>query len=169
MKKGFTIIEIMIVIIIISVLLTVTMQFWSKRIDDLGYQAGKEQFLSAYDTLYSQAMTSNYREGIRYDLLRIAISSGTNPLSYVYDSWAFQTVRIATPMQISGLQMDANAIDEVYLHITPYTLWCELSSNTHDTLITWSTISFDLMVKWQKQYCFSIKNDTCKLIEQKCE
>jgi len=167
MRKGFTLIEIMIVIVIISVLMTITMRFWSNRIDDLGYQAGKEQFLSAYDMLYSQATTSNYHEGIRYDILYITLNSGENALSYAYDSGDYQKVHISTPMIISWLQVDENTINDVNLTLHPYTLWCWISSNEGNEIYT--GISFGLIIKWQKQYCFSIKNDTCKLIEQKCD
>ena len=169
MRKGFTLIEILIVIIIIGVLMTVTMQFWSKRIDDLGYQAGREQFLSAYDKLYSQAMTSNYHEGIRYDILHITLSSGENALSYAYDSGDYQNVSISTPAVISWLRADGNIVNDVNLNLQPYTLWCWIVSNDGDEIHTWSVVKFGLIVKSQKQYCFSIKNDTCKLIEQKCE
>jgi prepilin-type N-terminal cleavage/methylation domain-containing protein len=168
MKRGFTLIEIMIVIAIIAILMTVTMQFWSKRIDDLGNQAGKEQFITAYEKLYSQATTSNYHEGVRYDMLHIALRSGANPLSYAYDSEMYQSVNISTPLAISWLQTDTNIVDEVNLDIQPYTLWCGITSSSNDEIFTWSIVSFNLVVKWQKQYCFTIKNDTCKLIEIKC-
>jgi len=145
------------------------MQFWSKRIDDLWYQTGKEQFIIAYEKLYSQAMTSNYHEGARYDILHITLSSGENTLSYAYDSDDYQKINISAPVVISWLQADGNIINDVNLDLQPYTLWCWIVSNDGDEIHTWSMVSFGLIVKSQKQYCFSIKNDTCKLIEQKCE
>lgn len=169
MRKGFTLIEITIVIIIIGILMTITMQFWSKRIDDLGNQAGKEQFINAYDILYSQTTTSNYHEWTRYDMLHISLSTWNNPLSYAYDGGMYTYMNITTPVAISWLQMDGDNVNEVSLDIQPYTLWCGIIGTLDNEPSTWSTVTFDLIVKEQKTYCFSITNDTCKLIEQKCE
>jgi len=162
MRKWFTLMEIMIVIAIISILMTITMRFWSKRIDDLGYQAGKEQFISEYDKLYSQATTSNYHAWIRYDILHLILNSGTNLLNYAYDSGAIEWINFSIPLALSWLE-------ETRLDLQPYTLWCTIMNVVNDEISTWASVDFSLVVKEQKQYCFSIKNDTCKLIEQKCE
>lgn len=168
-KKGFTLIEIIFVIVIISILMTITMQFWSKRIDDLAYQIWKEQFITVYEKLYSQAATSNYYEWVRYDVSHITLSDGDNPISYLYDAGVAQPVSITTPLAISWLQLDAVATDHVNLDIQPYTLGCSMNTNIWEEIYTWSAISFSLIVKNQKQYCFSIENNTCRLIEKLCE
>jgi len=169
MKRGFTLIELLIVIAIISILMTVTMKFWSNRINDLGYQAGKEQFSTAYDKLYAQATTSNYHNTTRYELLHLTLASGANPLAFAYDDGTNEYATLSTPATISWLLLDDTIRDEVRLTLRPYTLWCDITSSTDEWLYTWSTVRFSLLVKGQKHYCFSIQNDTCKLIEHTCE
>jgi len=158
----------MIVIAVIAILMTVTMRFWSKRIDDLGSQAGKEQFVTAYDRLYSQAVTSNYHEGIRYDVLHITLNSWADSLSYAYDSGIYTSISIATPVMLSWLQLDGSNINEANLDLQPYTLWCWILGSSENEPSTWAAITFTLVVKGQKNYCFTIPSTTCKLIEIQC-
>ncbi|HCB51094.1 TPA: hypothetical protein DEP21_00665 [Patescibacteria group bacterium] len=65
--------EIMIVIAIVAILMTITMRFGSRRIDDLNVQTIKEEFVQTYSTIFSQAMTSNYSAGKRYEKLTLLI------------------------------------------------------------------------------------------------
>lgn len=150
MKKGFTLIEIIIVISIIAILLTVTMRFWSSRIDILKYQAGKEQFVNAYDRLYTQHLTSNYHEWTRYESLTLRL--GSSGFNYFWDTGEVQYVTTTMPFAISG-------IDETSMVFKPYVVGCDMETG----------VVFQLIVDEKKTYCFSIKNDTCKLVEERCE
>ncbi|MEI7557408.1 MAG: type II secretion system protein [bacterium] len=44
-KKGFTLIEMLIVIVVVSILMTAVMRFGSSRISDLKAQSLKEEFV----------------------------------------------------------------------------------------------------------------------------
>jgi prepilin-type N-terminal cleavage/methylation domain-containing protein len=77
MKKGFTLIEMMIVLVIIGILMAATMRFGSGRIVDLKAQSLKEQFVGYYNEIYSQNMTSSFRDGKKYQVLTISFGSGT--------------------------------------------------------------------------------------------
>lgn len=161
-KKAFTLLEIIIVLSIISILLTVTLRFWSNRIKDLTYQSTKEQFVATYEQLYSQTLTSNYHNNIRYDTLHITLGSWAKQLSYRFDNGVVQSSHISEPFILSGLKLDDKDIENVNISMRPYTLGCTL-------WISWSMLSFTLLVEQIQSYCFTINNDTCKLIEKKCE
>ena len=162
-KKAFTLMEILIVIVIIGILLAVTMRFWSGRINDLKAQSYKEQFVSYYNELYSQNMTSSFRDATKYKQLNILFSSG---ISYQLDG-----VRPASASDFSSLLfrdflLDSWAASSVQLQFVPYELWCGISSPT----ATGAVVSFHAyMPENGKQYCFEIASETCKLIEKRCE
>lgn len=75
MKKAFTLIEIVIVLLIISILLVATIGLGSNRITDIKAQSIKEQFIGYYNELYSQNMTSRFRDHIQYQRLHVIVST----------------------------------------------------------------------------------------------
>lgn len=156
-KSGFTLVEMVIVLLVIGVLMTATMRFGSGRIVDLKAQSLKEQFVGRYNDLYNQNMTSSFRDGTKYQQLTIGFGSGT---------W----YQVDTSAPISGSKLDglvfrSFVIDEdeassVSLSFAPYMLGCSFE---------WSLFSFQVFVPENgKQYCFEIPSETCKLIETKC-
>lgn len=157
MKKAFTLIEMVIVLLVIGVLMTATMRFGSGRIVDLKAQSLKEQFVGRYNDLYNQNMTSSFRDGTKYQQLTIGFGSGT---------W-YQTDQ-GTPIfdsKLNGLVFRSFVIDEdetssVNLSFAPYVIGCSFE---------WSLFSFQVFVPENgKQYCFEIPSETCKLIETRC-
>jgi len=75
MKKGFTLIEMVIVLVVIGILMAATMKFGSGRIVDLKAQSLKEDFIGWYNEIYSQNMTSSFRDGIKYTTLTVGFQS----------------------------------------------------------------------------------------------
>ena len=75
-KSGFTLIEMLIVLVVIGILMAATMRFGSGRIVDLKAQSIKEQFVGYYNDLYSQNMTSSFRDGKKYQHLALNFGSG---------------------------------------------------------------------------------------------
>lgn len=73
MKKAFTLIEMTIVLLVIGILMAATMRFGSNRIVDLKAQSIKEQFAGRYNDLYSQNMTSSFRNGQKYEKMTIVL------------------------------------------------------------------------------------------------
>ncbi|MBU0627013.1 prepilin-type N-terminal cleavage/methylation domain-containing protein [Patescibacteria group bacterium] len=121
-KKGFTLIEIIIVIAIISILMTITMKFGSGRINLLQYQTNKEEFAADYDQLYTQILTSNYRNGIRFETMKIKLSTDADQIEYAFDDGDFQSNDLNADFITSGLQLDGNDIDWIELLFRPYVL-----------------------------------------------
>lgn len=126
MRKGFTLIEIVIVIAIISILMTVTMKFGSGRINLLQDQTHKEEFVADYDKLYTQTLTSNYHNGIRFGTMTIKLSADADQILYSFDEQDFQTNQTDANVIISGMQLDGDSIDEAQLLLKPYVLGCTI-------------------------------------------
>lgn len=140
-----------------------TMRFGSGRIVDLKAQSTKEQFIGRYNDLYSQNMTSSFRNGKKYETLTIVMNTG---VYYIVDELA-QTNADLLGIEIHNLRFDAevSSLSTATIVFVPYQLWCEISNG----YTSWDILSFDLYIPENgKQYCFEIPSETCKLIETRC-
>jgi len=82
-KSGFTLVEMMIVLLVVGILMAATMRFGSNRIVDLKAQSIKEQFVGYYNDIYGQNMTSSFRDGKKYQTLTLVMTTG---IYYVVDA-----------------------------------------------------------------------------------
>ncbi len=153
MKKAFTLIEMVLVLVIIGILMGVTMKFGSNRITDLKAQSLKDKFVDTYSEVQSQNLASSYHQQYRYTTLTLTFGSG---IVATYDgSGAVQLFSDTQDMQIKNIVWPST------LFLTPYHMGC--------TSKEWTWMSFALEVNGNKTYCFQIVTDTCKLIEIACE
>jgi len=150
---------------VIGILMAATMRFWSNRIVDLKAQSTKEQFVWYYNELYSQNMTSSFRDGKKYQTLVVGFSTW---IYYIVDTVPSSLDAKLSDMQIKNLRFDQKdqSFPTATLLFAPYTLWCLIANNAG---ITWAVLYFDIVILQNgKQYCFEIKSETCKLVETKC-
>lgn len=162
-KKGFTLIEMLIVIVVVSILMTAVMRFGSSRISDLKAQSLKEEFVWYYNNFWSQNMTSSFRDGQRYQKLVISFTTG---IWYGLDTHPPIFASQLSSLTFRDLMLDAHASSTLHLQFSPYMLWCLLTS---DVWTLWNIFSFQIYhPKTGKQYCFEIRTETCKLIEKRC-
>lgn len=161
-KKAFTLIEIVLVLLIISILLVVTMRFGSYRIGDLKAQSSKESFESYYRDLSSQNLTSSFRDGVHYERLSIVLDTA---MSYQLDSWSLVTY-FPQDLRIQNIFLWSQTLDFAHIVLTPYHLGCVFSSpGQHED----DTLRFELFVPENgKKYCFEIAHQTCTLREIVC-
>lgn len=82
-----------IVLLIIGILMAATMRLGSNRIVDLKAQSIKEQFVGYYNDLYSQNMTSSFRDGKKYDTLTVVLTTG---IYYILDNAAILNTKLST-------------------------------------------------------------------------
>jgi len=163
MKKAFTLLEMAIVLLVIWILMAATMRFGSGRIVDLKAQSIKEQFVWYYNELYSQNMTSSFRDGQKYEKMTIVLWE-----TVYYRLDAVDKVDTKKPeFTLSNLRFESewNSFDTAQLIFLLYKLWCDIMDNDE----SWEKLYFDLIVPENgKQYCFEIPSETCKLIETRC-
>lgn len=153
-----------IVLLIIGILMTASMKFGSNRITDLKAQSTKEQFIGRYNDIYSQNMTSSFRDGRKYEKLSVVMQTG---VYYSVDQYVPLNSNILW-FEIRNLRFDSNTspLSRATIQFVPYQLWCELTSE----YTTWNLLSFEFFLPENgKQYCFEIPSETCKLIETRCE
>ena len=161
-KSGFTLIEIILVIVVITILMTATMRFGSSRIVDLKAQSLKEQFVGYYNEIYSQNMTSSFRDQIKYQTLTMTFETG-------FQYHTNNNIPVIEPkfsvIEFTGRMLDAQLLSSVDITFVPYVFGCTIASAG----TTGDMFSFKLYVPENgKQYCFEIASETCKLIEKRC-
>lgn len=175
-RDWFTLIEMVIVIVIMTLMLGLSMNFGAKRIAELKYQTSKEQFVNDINNLYSESLTSNYYNQKRYALLDISLASWSKIRDYTYvDSdgqIVFSGAGQIDKMFLSNIFINKNQSQNQNgtINIKPYTLWCKISFTENEKTATWSVLEFWLTSDdTQKTYCFEIKSNNCKLIEKVCK
>ena len=167
-KKAFTLIEIMIVIVIVWILMTATMRFWWDRIGFLNNKNVKEQFISNYDSIYSDTLMSNYYLWDIFKTLQIKFSVWTTWFGADYHRYNDDVIIRNTYVdgwkyKITKLSLDGNSMDDVILSFSPYILWCK---------IDWlddKVLEIDLFVNDSKNYCFEINSDNCRISTIMCK
>jgi prepilin-type N-terminal cleavage/methylation domain-containing protein len=119
MKKAFTLIEIVIVLVVISILMTATMKFGSNRIDDLKAQSLKEQFVGYYNDLYRQNLMSSFRDEKKYQTLMLTFQTGT---SYRTDITPPVIDPKLADVIFTGLALDTHPFPNIDITLVPYIL-----------------------------------------------
>lgn len=142
------------------------MRFGSGRIGDLKAQSLKENFVWWYNEIYSQNMTSSFRDGKKYEQLTVVFHTGAY---YIVDKIPALPDPKLAGMEIKNLRFVADddvSFDTANIFFVPYALWCSI---VDASFTSWDILYFDLVVPENgKQYCFEIKAETCKLIERRC-
>ncbi len=167
-KSWFTLFEMLIVLITISLILWMTIYFWSENIFKLKYKTSKEEFLSTFSSFYINSLWSNYINQNRFSKLDLNLFSWNNWIlySYIWDISNQTWEKKVNLIQISDLQINNWAIqNQSIIEIRPYQLWCEIKDNNNHT---WFRLDFKIIVNKTKTYCLYILSENCKIKEQVC-
>jgi len=168
-KQGwFTLLEMLIVLVTISVILWMTIYFWSENIFKLQYKTTKEEFLSTLSSFYTNSLGSNYINQHRFNKLNLELFSWNDWIlySYIWDSYNQTWEKKINLIEISSISIDNWAIqNKSSINIIPYQLWCDIMDNNNNT---WSRIDFKLIVNKIKTYCLYLLSQNCKIKEQMC-
>ena len=173
-KKWFTLIEMLIVIVINSILLAFTIGISWDRIQMLKTKSVQEQFVYNYSSLFSRNLLTNYNNWKLYDSLTIQMPLWGENIKYTYSyfdateySW---TDRVQWgKYKIKNLFFEWNqsniTLQTVDIKFEPYVLWCEILSPNK----TWEVLDIDLLVNDGKISCFKIDSKFCRLENRECD
>lgn len=166
-KKAFTLLEIVLVIVIIWVIMWATMKFWWDRIGFLNNKNVKEQFVSSYDSLYSNNMMTSYHQGEIYNELKVKSEKWKNMIEYSYNTYgevySGRTFVDGGFYEINGLSLNWKDIDSLNIVMKPHVLGCKI--NEKEDVKAWISI----LVNRSKSYCFEIDSDTCRISSVFCK
>ena len=170
MKKGwFTLIEILIVIVIMSILLALSLWISSGRVQILKEKYAQEQFVSTYNTLFSRNFLTNYHGEQIYDNLVINMEKSKPGFSYSYNTTTNISIysgktEIEWNIVVEDLSWFNSNLNNVDIIFKPYEFGCTLSGGNK----TWNLLDIKLLVDNKKKYCYQINSNLCRLEKIVC-
>jgi len=168
-KRWFTLIEILVVIVIMSILLALSLGISSGRVQILKEKYAQEQFVSTYNTLFSRNFLTNYYDGKIYDNLVINMTETKSGFYYSYNDTTNTSIHsgkteIEWNLIVNDLSWFSSNLTSVDIIFKPYEFWCVLSGwNT-----TWNTLDITLRIDNKKDYCYTVDANLCRLEKIEC-
>jgi prepilin-type N-terminal cleavage/methylation domain-containing protein len=154
-KKWFTLIEMVIVLLVVMLLLGTTLNISTNFSHNLEFKNQKEEFAWLFTKIVTTVMSSNYNTVWIFTGMKVDI--GSNNIVQIDNR---TTTTYFTGINIINMMIDATPVNHIVLDIVPYQLWCT-------SIPKWSVSTFQL-TKWVFKSCFRIDLVVCKLSELPC-
>lgn len=155
--QGFTLIELVIIMMVMGIVLTMTMRLWRSYTQRVRFQQEKEQFISSFMRYTTFARTSNLAWNAPYKNLIVTIKEDS------IFAWTDTNVTVGWyNLEQSTLVVPWNTYT---LTMAPYTIGCELQQDP-------TMKEVELRQKssvGQGEACYVLTLSTCKLQELSCE
>lgn len=177
-KRGFTLIEMVIVLIIMWILLMATMVLSWDQIQKIKDKTVKESILAEMQSRYSRNLWSSSFAWVMYNHFDVELSTWSNEIFFSYYTWGnqepFFTGSFVNRFEIKSIisnydftdNVRQNLIQTVNLYYTPYNISCRIEwENLYDNIVVLTRVNDS------RDYCFEIKQKNCRLIElseEKC-
>lgn len=172
-KMGFTLIEMIIVLIIMWILLMVTMLLSWDQIQKVKDKTVKESILAEMQSRYSRNLWSSSFWWVIYSHLDVKLSTWSNGILFSYYTWnngeSFFTGNFVDKFEIKYIIPDYNnentsnpeSKGDIKLRYTPYNISCEIGEWEY----SYDNVVLITRVNDSRDYCFEIKQKNCRLIE----
>lgn len=155
--RGFTLLEIVIVMLVMGIVMTITLNLGRWYTQRVRFQQEKEQFIASFTRFTTYARTSNLAGDAPYTQLTIKLST--------HDSIATTN----TNVQIGTYHMAQSQLVlpwETYtLALKPYDIWCSLIENPSMQEVSFEQVSG--VGEWKA--CYALVLSTCKIEERPCQ
>lgn len=163
-KRTFTLVEMLVVVLVISLLLWLVLFSWWKNVTEIQFRSDKETFLSLINKIRTNALSSNYYKDVKYDYLEVEYDRKKNILKTLYISgWTH------TDLDITYLPNSYFSGNNWFkLTYSPYSVDCSFTSLDSIVNINWNN-TIELLSKSRKySYCFDISISACRIKEVQC-
>lgn len=164
-KSGFTLLEMLIVMVIMGVLFAMTLWFGSGRVKDLDRQSVSDQFVDGFSTLVGQSRTSSYLYGHKYTQLLVNFGSGNHGFTTSFSgNTSLFTWFDSSVFTINRIIANQNVLSKLTVELTPYAIACQLRSDTNilSGAILWATVV-------DQSYCYRLDPSLCTLKKTACK
>ncbi|MDR3169087.1 MAG: type II secretion system GspH family protein [Candidatus Peribacteria bacterium] len=174
--KAFTLMEMLIVLIIMGIITMMTMSFTSDQLSKLQRKTVKEAILTDYQSHYTKNLTSSRYAGQNYTGMRATLNSGSDTITFEYftttDNSLYHTETFKDKFIIASIISDPTANiptkqKQITLRFSPYQGNCLIQRDTANAPL--NQIALVFTIKEQKQYCFTISSQLCRMVEVPCE
>ena len=167
LKKAFSLLEILVVIVIIGILLTIGMGLNWNNLEKLKVKAVQEEITTFFDKIFLQVNASNYQNGLAYTEIELILQTGENQIWYTYqlENSDFLTWSFVGDFELMELMAEAETLQKAKVKYKPFTPACELLAweKFIDQLI------FSVYPRGRKKACFKLEKKYCKLQSVPCK
>ena len=174
-KYGFTLIEMVIVLVIIWILLLMTTWLSAQQIQKVKDKTVKEAILAEMQTRYSRNLWSSSFEWKMYSTMNIKFKEWESEISFIYNNTDGEITEntFTNRFEIKHLGINyepvnpSTSLGEVSLEYTPYKIPCVIWDDPWN-----KNLVIIARINDRRDYCFEIKQKNCRLIEiseEKCE
>ena len=175
MHYGFTLIEMIIVLIIMGIMLLVTLRLSGEQIQKVRDKTVKESILAEMQSRYSRNLWSSSIARNMYDTMNISMENNGSRIDFKYfygdnQKWEdyfmdrFEIKYITNNYHF--VWQPGNPINgEISLKYTPYKISCDIGGWNENLVMI-------VRVNDHKNYCFEINQKNCRLVvvsNEKCE
>lgn len=164
LKRAFTLVEMLVVIVVISLMIWLVMFSWWKNVTEIQFRSDKETFLSTFTKIRTNALSSNYYKDVKYESLEMEYDSNKNKIKISYVSW--WTNYDLENIYFTNSFFSWSSWFRISLY--PYSLNCNLLYLDPNINNNWMSI-VQLRSKNKKySYCFNMESSSCRLKEIQC-
>lgn len=173
-RKAFTLVEILVVIILAVILLAMTFNLWRDYINFLKFKQDREKYINLIDTAIVTARTTNYYQGTKYTYLDVTMDE--DALSITYGTWnAASAGSCGTSLNEFDTHNLTNASVTWFstpttVRILPFEIWCfdiELGWTETCSTSTWLNVIIESTIT-DDETCYSFDLSTCKFVQVVC-
>lgn len=176
-RKGFTLIEILIVVVIIGILIGtgMTLNRWS--LEKLRAKSAAEEVSSFFDTTFLQIQASNYQNGKSYSWIDLKLEKDAAVVPYVYhlntksiseEGWSTIEWSFGWEFTITAITWEnhwtQSALESLTIKYLPFAPNCEFEGQPEI-----SRVYFSVKPRGLKNACFQLDKNYCKLKTILCE
>lgn len=163
MKKGFTLVEMLVVILIVSVLMMWVMNFGSGRMHQLQSKTAKERFISQIENTHTSLLSSNYYGDQRISQMDLSINPTDIEVVHTYNQQTYS--EWLKWIEEINLIIGKKEIEDVIIQMKPYDIGCEIVSSDG----TGSVLDIKMTTLWKREYCLELSADNCKIKQVICK
>ncbi len=165
--RGFTLIEMVIVLVIMWILLLMTTWLSAQQIQKVKDETIKESILSEMQTRYSRNLWSSSFAWKMYDTMEVTLTKWENKIDFKYNTKDEDTENTFTNrFEIIHLGTNytppsaSSSLEAISLKYTPYKISCVIwDSSENKNLVIIASVNDN------RDYCFEINQKNCRLTE----
>ncbi len=175
-KKAFTLVEILIVIVIIGIIMGMTMNFWWNQIRRLQTKTIEETYLDTLNILQNKVLMSNYYEDKKFSKLTLTFEKGNSVKSKFIGEGIDNNINQLQLMDSSHVidniwskkdNDEYKSINSILVKYIPYEFWCEIVWWEDSNKVNYNNFVFQTTHK-NKKTCYQLTATTCKYQRKDC-
>ncbi|UFX83321.1 hypothetical protein [Candidatus Absconditicoccus praedator] len=176
MKKSFTLLEIVVVILVLSIVLSIFSYIGKRQIDEAEFRLAKESFFNDFNSYAFYSKSPMYEYGSRWSTGYTKIFSGKN-ISKEFLGFPNQSDQVEygkntyDKMYFSEFNIDGNSYGTGIFIKESYKFGCNFYDIENEESIGSDNVEFKMISDFDesRKYCISVDLRSCKIKQVGCQ